>query len=134
MHSSISLEIPGMPQNVRAAEISERTGSRCTILVTWNPPANTDESDINEYIVFVPSQGIRRTAPSAISVLSIRECSDDIRIQVAAVNLFGCIGPSFDLQPSLSDISTTPTENKTASTSNTHNIPSQGGSSSASSK
>ena len=136
MHSSFFFpEIPGVPQNVRAAEISELTGSSCIILVTWNPPVNTDQSDINEYRVYVPSQGIMITESSAISVLHMLECGDDLRIQVAAVNLFGCMGPNFEVQPRLPDIiSSAPTENGTVATSNTHNTPIQDGSTSASSK
>ena len=101
MHASF-LAVPGAPQNVRAAEVSEPTENVCIILVQWDPPANTDQSDIDHYIVYVPSRNIISDAErSTISVLRVRNCRDGIHIQVAAVNR-GCIGPtSSEVQPSL---------------------------------
>ena len=100
---TLFLAVPGAPQNVRAAEVSPPIENVCIILVTWDPPANSDRSDIDRYIVYVPSRNIADIESSAISVLRILNCRDDIRIQVAAVNLFGCVGlNSSEVQPSLS--------------------------------
>ena len=95
----------------------------------WDPPADSNPSDIDQYIVNVTSQNILAdTVFSAIHVLRVPECDDDIRIQVAAVNHFGCEGPNVEVQPSLLDIPTAPSENKTASATV------QGGSASTSSR
>ena len=103
--------VPGVPQNVRAVEISEPTAENvCLILVQWDPPASSSESDIDNYIVYIPSRNIRSEQPTTISVLRVPNCRNGILfIQVAAVNR-GCIGPtSSEVQPSLFDIQTEPT-------------------------
>ena len=90
------------------------------MLVTWDPPANSDGSDIDQYIVYVPSRNIRDDIlSSTISTLTVQNCpSDDIRIQVAAMNRFGCVGVnSSEVLPSLLDIPTATTENGSVSTS-----------------
>ena len=67
--------------------------------MTWDPP---DGSDIDYYMVYVPSQNIMNIEPSAIAVFHIQNCHDNVSIQVAAVNRFGCIGPnSPEVKPSL---------------------------------
>ena len=106
MHISFFLlAFPGAPQNVEAAEIPERNENICIILVQWDPPANFDPSDIGQYRVSVTPQGIVDFEFSAISVLRVPNChDDDTRIQVAAVNRFGCVGMnSSEVQPSLLD-------------------------------
>ena len=122
MHTSF-LAVPSAPQNVRAVEISERIEDNCVILVTWDPPANTDQSDIDQYIVNVTSRNIRGdTVSSTIHVLHVRDCGDDIHIQVAAMNHFGCVRPySSEVQSRLLDIPTAATEDGSASTSSKYN-------------
>ena len=103
VHTPFSV-IPGAPQNVRAAEASERIDNNCIILVTWDPPANVDVSDIDRYIITVPSRNITENGSSAIIALRIRNCRGDDAIQVAAVNRFGCVGEnSLRTPPSLLD-------------------------------
>ena len=118
LHTS-SLAVPGIPQRIRAAEISQPSDGICIILVTWNHPTNSDASDIDQYIVYVPSQNIRDdTSSSTISTLTVSNCGDDIRIQVAAVNRIGCVGMnSSGIQPILLDIPTTTTKGGCTSTS-----------------
>ena len=100
---SLASAVPKAPQNVRAVEISEPIGDNCIILVTWDPPANTDQSDIDRYTVNVPSRNIVDNETSAISLVRIPNCHSDDSIQVAAVNRFGCVGMnSSEVQPSLS--------------------------------
>ena len=85
--------VPGVPQNIRAAEVSESFDDYCIILVTWDPPANSDGSDIDHYIVYVPSRNIKNdNETSAIVPLRVPNCHDNIRIKIAAVNIFGCMG------------------------------------------
>ena len=119
MHTPlINLVVPGAPQNVKAAEVSERIDRKCIILVTWDPPSNIDGSDIDllNYIITIPSRNIVDNVSSAITVLRIRNCRSDDIIQVAAVNRFGCVGQnSFEIQPSLLDDSA----NTTGSTTTT---------------
>ena len=116
MHTSF-VAVPGVPQNVRAAEISKHIENNCVILVTWNPPANTDQCDINQYIVNVTSRNIPAdSVSSAVAILRLPECGDDIHIQVAAVNRFGCMGPNIEVQASLLDIPTDTTEAGSATT------------------
>ena len=91
------------------------------ILVTWDSPANTDQSDIDLYIVYVPSRNIISDAErSTISVVRVPNCRDGIHLQVAAVNR-GCIGPvSSEVQPSLlSDIIRTTKGRSTTTTTPT---------------
>ena len=96
------LAVPGVPRNVRAAEVSPPTESICIILVQWDPPTNAEQSDIDRYIVYVPSRGIVDIESSAISVLRIPNCRNGIGILVAAVNRIGCMGQnSSEVQPSL---------------------------------
>ena len=54
------LAVPGVPQGISAAEIPQPLDNICIILVTWNPPANSNPSDIAQYniIVSVASQNI----------------------------------------------------------------------------
>lgn len=119
MHTSF-LAVPGVPQNVRAAEISERIENDCVILVTWAPPASSNGSDIDHYIVYIPSRNIVDIESSAISVLLVPNCHDNDTIQVVAVNRFGCVGlNSSEVRPSLSFDSAQITEDA-QSTQDTH--------------
>ena len=99
MHTSL-LVYPGVPRNVKAAEIPQPTVKNCIILVTWDPPAISDGSD--SYIVYVPSQNIKsRNESSALTVLRVPNCREDDRILVAAVNHFGCVGMNSSTMPNL---------------------------------
>jgi hypothetical protein len=60
--------------------------------VTWDPPANSDASDVDQYIVYVPSRNIRDVSPSTISTLTVPNCGEDTSVLVAAVNRIGCVG------------------------------------------
>ena len=124
LHTSL-LAVPGVPQNISATEISQPRDNICVILVTWDPPANSDASDIDQYIVYVPSQNIRNNVVSStISTLTLSNCGDDIRVQVAAVSRDGCVGMnSSEVQPvPLDSIPTAPAtiEGGSASTSSKH--------------
>lgn len=83
----------------------------------WDPPINSVESDTDHYLVYVPSRNIMENESSAISVLQVPKCGDNIHIQVAAVNRFGCIGPNVDVLPRLLDRRTATTEGGSASNS-----------------
>ena len=75
------LAIPEAPQMISAAEVSRVTENICIILVQWDPPANTDLSDIGQYIVYVPSQNIREVSGRfTISTVTVPSCDDDLRI------------------------------------------------------
>ena len=127
---------------ISAAEISQPRDNLCIILVTWDPPANSDAADIDQYIVYVPSRNIGMTVQSSsspLTTLTVMNCGDDVRVQVAAVNRVGCVGMnSSEVQPvPLDSIPTAPgpagngsvttegrsattTEGGTASTSSKH--------------
>ena len=114
-HSSFSA-VPGVPQSISATEISQRIGTTCIILVTWSPLANSDASDIAQYVIYVPLRNIEVTisSVSTITTLSVPNCGDDVRIQVAAVNRDGCVGMnSSEVQPILLDIPAGPTGSAT---------------------
>ena len=114
MHTSL-LAKPGAPRNVRAAEASERIDNNCIILVTWDPPTNVDVSDIDHYIITVPSRNITEDGSSAIIALRIRNCHGNDSIQVAAVNRFRCRGEnSLQTRPSLLDSIVRTTESITS--------------------
>ena len=102
LHTSL-LAVPGVPQMINAREISQTVGTTCIILVSWDPPANSDLSDIDQYIVYVPSRKIMirsNNSSSTLITLTLMNCGDDIRIQVAAVNRVGCVGMnSSEVQP-----------------------------------
>ena len=126
MHTSFSA-VPGVPQRIRAVEVSRRLDNICIILVEWDPPANSDAADIGQYIVYIPSRNTRDVSSSTISTLAVPNCGDDIRIQVAAVNRFGCVGMnSSEIQLTLLDIPIAPTLGGSATT--------EGGSTSSSGK
>ena len=122
------LAIPGVPQTISATEILRPRDNICIILVVWDPPANSDPSDIGQYIVYVPSQDIREVAPSTLTTLTVMNCGDDIRIQVAAVNRVGCVGMNssevqatrLDIPAGPTDEGVTTTEGASASTSSEH--------------
>ena len=110
------LAVPGVPQMIKATETSRPRDNICTILVTWDPPANSDASDIAQYIVYVQSQNISSSSSSINLTLS--NCGDDVRVQVAAVNHVGCVGMnSSEVQPIQLD---TASESGSASTSSKH--------------
>ena len=88
-------------------------------MVTWDPPANSNPSDIAQYyiVVNVTSQNITADSTSScVHFLHVPNCRDagGVRIQVAAVNRFGCEGPNVEVQASLLH---TTTEGGSASTS-----------------
>ena len=91
MHISF-LVVPGVPRNARAVESSARIENLCILLVTWDPPAGSDGSDIDHYMVYIPSRNIMIIESSTITVFRIPNCRDDDGILVAAVNRFGCEG------------------------------------------
>ena len=123
LHTSVSA-FPGIPQNISATEILRPRDNICIILVVWDPPANSDPSDIGQYIVYVPSRNIgKNISSSTLTTLTIPKCGDDTRIQVAAVNHVGCVGMnSSEVQPVPLDIPTAPAtiEGGSASTSSKH--------------
>ena len=112
------LAVPGVPQGISAAEISHPLDTICIILVTWDPPANSNPSDIAQYniIVNVTSQNITAVSTSSsVHFHHIPNChNNDVYIQIAAVNHFGCEGPNVEVQTSLLH---TTTEVGSASTS-----------------
>ena len=72
--------------------------------MTWDPPTNIDVSDIDHYIITIPSRNIVETESSAIIALRILNCNGDDAIQVATVSRFGCVGVnSSQTRPSLLD-------------------------------
>ena len=128
LHTSLSA-VPGVPQMISAAEIFR--DDICVILVIWAPPTNSDQSDITQYIVYIPSRNIRDISFSTLNTLTLSNCGDDIRIQVAAVNRVGCVGMnSSEVQPILLDIPTAPATSEGESATTT----TEGGSASTSSK
>ena len=102
--------------------------------MTWSPLANIDPSDIDQYIVYVPSQGIRDTSSSTISTFTVPNCGDDTRIQVAAMNRIGCVGMnSSEVQLTLLNIPT-PSNGNGSVTTEGGSATTEGGSTQASSK
>jgi hypothetical protein len=112
------LDVPGVPQGIDAAEISRPRDNLCVILVQWDPPANSDVSDVDQYIVYVPSRNIRDDiSSSTLTTLTLSNCGEDTSVQVAAVNRIGCVGMnSSEVQPILLDIPTAPADNVSATT------------------
>ena len=101
------LAVPGVPHGISAAEISQLLDTICIILVTWDPPANSDLSDIAQYnsiILSVTSRNItvesNISASESVHSLCVPNCRDmdDVSIQVAAVNQYGCKGPIVEVQ------------------------------------
>ena len=116
--------------DITASEISRSAENTCVILVQWGPPTNSDVSDIDQYIVYVPSRNIVVTIPSSpptFTTLPVQNCGDDIHVQVAVVNRNGCVGMNSSEVPAiLRDVPTVPTDNGSTTT--------EDGSTSASSK
>ena len=116
------LALPGTPQIISATVISRPTNNICIILVQWNPPTNSIESDVDRYIIYVPSRNMNVTSISTVSPLTVMNCDVDVRVQVAAVSGIGCVGQnSSEVQPDLLAVSTedgsATTEGGSASTS-----------------
>ena len=85
--------------------------------MTWSPPVNSDPSDIDQYIVYVPSRNIRDVSSSTIFTLTVMNCDIDTHVQVAAVNCVGCVGMnSSEVQLTLLDIPAGPTDDGSATT------------------
>ena len=130
-----------MPENVEAVETSPPTENVCVILVRWARPASSNGSDIDHYIVSIPSRNITEDSEQfTINSLYVRDCRDNISVHVAAVNHLGCKGqPSADVLARLLDNrptsngSTTggPTTDRPATSGPT---PAEGGGSTISSK
>ena len=87
--------------------------SNCDFLVTWDPPTNIDRFDIDRYMIYVPLRNMAKVEVSTTTVLNISDCRDSsIRIEVSALNNFGCEGlNSTEIQPSLLEMPTIPTVN-----------------------
>ena len=103
--------VPGVPQRISAAEILRPRDNICIVLVIWDPPANSDTSDVDQYIVYVPSRNIVMTVSSSstLTTLTVPNCGDDIHVQVVAVNRDGCVGMnSSEVQLTLLDIPIAP--------------------------
>ena len=85
--------------------------------MTLDPPNNIDRSDIDHYVVYVPSRNLVVNGASATSSLNVPNCRNNVSIHVAAVNRFGCMGiNSSEIQPSLFDVPTAE-----GGTTNAHN-------------
>ena len=96
MHTSFNFfsAVPDVPLDIDAREISRPVENIYIILVQWAPPTNSDAADIAQYIVYVPSRNVNMTVSSSsptLTTLSVPNCGDDVRVQVAAVNR-GCEG------------------------------------------
>ena len=118
-HLIIFSAVPGVPQRISAAEISQPRDNLCIILVSWDPPANSGASDVDQYIVYVPSRNIEMTVQSSsspLTTLTVMNCGDDVRIQVAAMNRFGCGMNSSEVQPILLDDNIVPNATVTVTT------------------
>ena len=118
MHTCFTA-FPGVPQMISAAETSRHAENTCIILVIWSPPTDS-ESDVSDiaYIVYVPSRHkmINVSSSTILSTITVPDCDNDIRVQVAAVNR-GCVGMnSSEVKPILLDIPTS-TESTTESIS-----------------
>ena len=106
MHTSY-LALPETPQIASATVISRVMNNICIILVQWNPPAGSIGSDVDSYRTYVPSRNINVTSISTLSPLTVMNCDNDVRVQVAAVSGLGCVGQnSSEVQPDLLDVST----------------------------
>ena len=100
------------------------------------PPANSDPSDIDQYIVYVPSRSIRDNISNISSInLTLSNCGDDIRVQVAAVNRVGCVGMnSSEVLPVLSTVPATTESGSATNTEDGSSTITEGGSTFTSSK
>ena len=80
----------------------------CRLLVTWNPPNNIDISDIERYMVYIPSRNIMTNESSETSLFpSVPNCRNNVSIQVAAINRFRCVGMNSSLMLNLPVVPTT---------------------------
>jgi hypothetical protein len=94
--------------------------------VEWDPP-----DDVDGYVLYVPSRNIKNDISSnkTLTTLTVPNCDDDDRVQVAAVNSIGCVGmKSSQVRLTLLDIPTAATDKGSDTTIN------EGGLASTSSK
>ena len=78
-----------MPQNVTGNQRIDGTGS-CIVLIGWNPPANTAESDLSHYLVYVNETNVLKENLT-LTAYPVRTCGSH-NIRVAAINRCDRVG------------------------------------------
>ena len=96
----ISAAVPDAPINVTAEEIldSNRNDDSCKLLIYLRPPSNIDENYIKHYFVQFPSG--HQNISGAGCIVVVRNCNQDVRLNVSAVNTCNTLGASVsDIEP-----------------------------------
>ena len=89
-----------MPHRTAATEIPS-TSDPCVLLLEWDPPSNIPKSDVDHYIVNIPSGNITTNENSTLVTYLIPQCTSNLRINVQAVNHCGQKGPYAAITPRL---------------------------------
>ena len=92
-------EIPSTPRNVTAVKETTLPDSDCVIYLQWQPPNNTERTEIRNYTTTIEyKRGIPSTPPAtslhASLNLIVKSCASDAVLRVSAVDSCGREGPS----------------------------------------
>ena len=117
----LTSDTPDAPINVTAEESpdSDPNDDSCMLVIDLRPPSNIDMNHIDCYIIQFLSEN--RTIPNTGSgTIKVPDCTQDIRLNVSAINSCGTIGASAsDIKPKFITTSTpttsTPTSTPTTS-------------------
>ena len=94
-------DAPDAPVNVTAEESpdSDPNDNCCILHIDLRPPSNIDVNHIMHYFIQFPS-GDRTIPNTGNGPIKVPNCTQDIRLNVSAVNICGTIGASAsDIEP-----------------------------------
>ena len=111
-------DAPDAPINVTAEESSDSdpNDNSCILHIDLRPPSNIDVNHIKHYFIQFPS-GDRTIPNTGNGPIRVPNCTQDIRLNVSAVNICGTVGASAsDIEPKR--IMPTPTTSAPTTTTN----------------
>ena len=93
LYTNVS-DIPEAPQNVMVVERPQNVQMQnsCILLIQFSPPRNLVVEDIDRYVVDYQSGNI--TIRDTSSTFIVRNCTENLRVRVSAVNRCDKLGNS----------------------------------------
>lgn len=92
--------MPDVPNKVMAEEMpdSDPDDNNCKLLIQLSPPSNIDKNHIQHYLVQYPSG--HQNLTDTVGIVTVPNCTLDVRLNVSAVNICDEIGASAsDIEP-----------------------------------
>ena len=115
----LTSDTPDAPINVTAEESpdSDPNDDSCMLVIDLRPPSNIDMNHIKHYCVQFPS-GNRTIPNTGTGCIKVPNCTQDIRLNVSAVNSCDIVGASAsDIEPMFITTSTPTTSAATTDSS-----------------